>query len=198
MPSKFQFIDLFCGIGGFHMAMKQLGGECVFASEIDQKCCEVYQQNHGIYPAGDITQDDVKAIIPPHDLLCAGFPCFVAGTRVLTQDGYKCIEDVLISDRLSTHTGYFQKILNLQKKIYTGSDMCHIKLKYHPNEIICTPEHPFYVREKIRTWNNSDKRYDISYSKPMWVSAEQLTHNHCCGMPINIKILYLPFHANGK
>ncbi|MGE0078771.1 MAG: DNA cytosine methyltransferase [Bacteroidales bacterium] len=71
---KFKFIDLFCGIGGFHLALSSLGGECVFASDIDADCRKVYQQNFGIEPHGDITKIDEKDI-PAHDVLCGGFPC---------------------------------------------------------------------------------------------------------------------------
>jgi DNA (cytosine-5)-methyltransferase 1 len=73
---SFRFVDLFAGIGGFHLAMSSLGGECVFASEIDPSAAAVYERNWGIAPAGDIrplTEHDVS--IPPHDVLCAGFPC---------------------------------------------------------------------------------------------------------------------------
>ena len=71
---KFKFIDLFAGIGGFHQAMTQLGGECVFASEIDKYCQETYTLNYKIKPYGDIRNIDEKSI-PKHDVLCAGFPC---------------------------------------------------------------------------------------------------------------------------
>lgn len=71
---KFKFIDLFAGIGGFHQAMKSLGGECVFASEIDKYCIEVYKKNYGINAQYDITKVNEKDI-PQHDVLCAGFPC---------------------------------------------------------------------------------------------------------------------------
>ena len=70
----FKFIDLFCGIGGFHQAMNSLGGECVFASDIDEDCRKTYKANYGITPAGDITKIDA-ASIPTHDVLCGGFPC---------------------------------------------------------------------------------------------------------------------------
>ncbi len=73
----FTFIDLFAGIGGFHTALKKIGGSCVFASEIDKHARETYKHNHGIDNA--IFNDDIRAIspcqIPDHDLLCAGFPC---------------------------------------------------------------------------------------------------------------------------
>ena len=68
------FIDLFAGLGGFHLALKQLGHECVFASEIDDTLRELYQKNFGIEAQGDIHKIRVDRI-PAHDILCAGFPC---------------------------------------------------------------------------------------------------------------------------
>lgn len=73
---KFQFIDLFAGIGGFHLAMHELGGECIFASEWDKDAQNTYEANYGIRPFGDITKREIKDAIPEHfDVLCAGFPC---------------------------------------------------------------------------------------------------------------------------
>nr|MBP3259202.1 DNA cytosine methyltransferase [Bacilli bacterium] len=74
MKKKFKFIDLFAGIGGFHQAMVQLGGECVFASEIDKYAVNTYYKNYGINPNCNIRDIDEKDI-PKHDVLCAGFPC---------------------------------------------------------------------------------------------------------------------------
>lgn len=71
---KFKFIDLFAGIGGFHQAMTQLGGTCVFASEIDDACIKRYRDNYNIDADNDITKVDPEKI-PDHDVLCAGFPC---------------------------------------------------------------------------------------------------------------------------
>ena len=71
---NFKFIDLFCGIGGFHQAMSELGGECVYASDIDPECRRIYKLNYGIEPDGDITKVKERDI-PAHDVLCAGFPC---------------------------------------------------------------------------------------------------------------------------
>lgn len=72
--AKFRFIDLFAGLGGFHQAASRLGGECVFASEIDENLREIYSQNFGMTPSGDIREVKV-AEVPDHELLCAGFPC---------------------------------------------------------------------------------------------------------------------------
>lgn len=74
--AKFSFIDLFAGIGGFRLAMQNLGGQCVFSSEIDKHAAEVYQLNFREKPFGDITQEATKKHIPvKFDLLCGGFPC---------------------------------------------------------------------------------------------------------------------------
>lgn len=70
----YKYIDLFCGIGGFHYAMKSLGAECVFASDINKEAKLVYKKNFGIEPKGDITKIKSEDI-PIHDIICAGFPC---------------------------------------------------------------------------------------------------------------------------
>ena len=71
---KFKFIDLFCGIGGFHQAMVSLGGECVLACDIDADCRKTYEANYGIKPEVDVTKID-PAKLPAFDVLCGGFPC---------------------------------------------------------------------------------------------------------------------------
>jgi len=74
---SFRFVDLFCGIGGFHAALSALGGECVYAVDIDEAASRVYERNWGIDPLGDITDvaNDEQVLIPEHEVLCAGFPC---------------------------------------------------------------------------------------------------------------------------
>lgn len=72
----FKFIDLFAGIGGFRIAMQNLGGRCVFTSEWDKDAQRTYQANFGEVPFGDITKEQTKQFIPHgFDVLCAGFPC---------------------------------------------------------------------------------------------------------------------------
>lgn len=83
---KFTFIDLFAGIGGFRMAMQNLGGKCVCSSEWDAQAQKTYLLNYGEVPFGDITKETTKAFIPDDfDVLCAGFPCqafSLAGKRL--------------------------------------------------------------------------------------------------------------------
>ena len=70
----FNFIDLFSGVGGMRIPFDELGGRCVFSSEIDKFAKIVYEENFGEKPCGDITSINENQI-PKHDLLCAGFPC---------------------------------------------------------------------------------------------------------------------------
>ena len=88
----FKFIDLFAGIGGFHHALSELGGECVLACEMDKDCRKVYEATFGNkFPFIDnirkltrkiiddesslLSINDIKKIIPDHDIVCGGFPC---------------------------------------------------------------------------------------------------------------------------
>lgn len=83
---RFTFVDLFAGIGGFHEAMKKLGGKCVAACEIDSHARETYTHNHDIKESKffcDINDIETKDI-PKHDILCAGFPC-----QPFSQAGFK-------------------------------------------------------------------------------------------------------------
>ena len=80
---NFKFIDLFAGIGGFHYALHDLGGECVFASEVDPFARKTYEHNlRKISPElfqNKMFNDDIRNFsvneIPDFDILCAGFPC---------------------------------------------------------------------------------------------------------------------------
>lgn len=84
MSKKLKFIDLFCGLGGFRIALEKQKCKCVFSSDIDEAVAKVYETNYGDYPSGDITKIDAKDI-PDFDILCGGFPCqsfSIAGKRL--------------------------------------------------------------------------------------------------------------------
>ena len=82
---SFKFIDLFAGIGGFRLALQNVGGKCVFTSEWNNDAQKTYRENFGEVPFGDITKVRNKNYIPEKfDILCAGFPCqafSIAGKR---------------------------------------------------------------------------------------------------------------------
>lgn len=93
----FTFVDLFCGIGGFHQAMASLGGKCVFACDINELCRKVYEANYKVDGDDLIISDDIKKAakqnnIPQFDVLCGGFPCQTfskAGKR----NGFQVVEN---------------------------------------------------------------------------------------------------------
>jgi len=96
IKNKYKFIDLFAGIGGFHLALHNLGAECVFASEMDVHARKTYEENFkNISPSlfdndnfnSDITnieKEEVNNKIPSFDILCGGFPC-----QPFSQAGFK-------------------------------------------------------------------------------------------------------------
>lgn len=81
----FKFIDLFAGIGGFRLALQNIGGKCIYTSEWDKAAKKTYRENFGEIPFGDITKQSTKNYIPEKfEVLCAGFPCqafSIAGNR---------------------------------------------------------------------------------------------------------------------
>ena len=83
-----RFIDLFAGLGGFHVGVSQLGHQCVFASELDEGLRDIYIKNFSLKPEGDIRSIDEK-LIPDHELICAGFPC-QPFSRAGKKKGAKC------------------------------------------------------------------------------------------------------------
>ena len=95
-PKTIKFIDLFCGLGAFHSAFNTLQTEnikytCVFACDIDDNVRNIYNENYGIMPEGDINNINMEDI-PDFDILCGGFPCqpfSIAGKKEGFEDKIK-------------------------------------------------------------------------------------------------------------
>lgn len=104
-----KFVDLFAGLGGFHIALSNTGAQCVFASELDDRLADLYEANFGVRPAGDIRNVDLS-IIPSHDILCAGFPC-QPFSKAGDQKGLECPQWGDLFD-------YVVEILELKKPRY--------------------------------------------------------------------------------
>lgn len=83
-----KFIDLFAGLGGFHIALTRLGHTCEFACELDEHLQEIYEKNFSVRPKGDI-RSIAATQVPEHDILCAGFPCQPFSKAGL-QRGFNC------------------------------------------------------------------------------------------------------------
>jgi DNA (cytosine-5)-methyltransferase 1 len=170
--NKLSFVDLCCGSGGFHTAIdniKEVNSKCLLASDIDKDCRKVFFLNHGLPVYNDLSKIEYKD--KKIDIICAGFPCFVKDTKVLTNNGYKNIQEVETTDKLLTHTGKFQNIINFQKKIY-NKNLYKIRVNYSPYDLKTTEEHPFYI------YRNGNIQ---------WINANELTESDYVGMPINTK-----------
>lgn len=196
-------ISLFSGCGGDTLGLTRAGYKVIAFSEFNNAAVESHLANFPeseliqANPMPDIKKKDLTnisyiqdAVFAKYrdrvDVIFAGFPCFVKDTIVLTDNGYKPIQDVTLEDKLMTHSGKFQSIINLQNKVHSG-DVYDLRIKYHSELITATGEHPFYVREKKRMWNNSIRKYEYSFGEPQWKPASELTMNDYFGMCINDK-----------
>ena len=144
--SNLKYIDLFCGIGGFHQALNQLGAECVLACDIDKDCRVVYKDNYGIEPVANVKNIDEKTM-PDFDILCAGFPC-----QAFSNGGKKkCFED----DRGLL----FDEIIRIAKekkpKFMFLENVKHI-LKVSKGEVIS------YIKNKIAQTGYTLQLFQIS------------------------------------
>ena len=94
---SFTFVDLFCGVGGFHQAMASLGGKCVFACDINELCRKVYEKNYKVEGDDLVIASDIKKVakennLPQFDVLCGGFPCQTF-SKAGKQNGFKVVEN---------------------------------------------------------------------------------------------------------
>ena len=191
----YKSISLFSGLGGDSLGMVKAGCKLIAYNELKPAFHKSHDAN---FPDSELIHDGTICDISKlkdsvfekyngkTDILFAGFPCFIKDTLVLTNNGYKEIQNVMIDDKLLTHTGEFQNIVNLQQKQYSGS-LYNFKIKYHAETIKCTEEHPFYVREQKRLWNNTLRKYEYSYGEPEWINANLIKKTHLFGMVINSK-----------
>lgn len=126
---------------------------------------------------GDMTKIDWQGV-PDFDLLFYSTPCFVAGTLVLMDKGYKSIEDVKIGDMVMTHNNRFRKVIDAGKK--PAKEIVKIRSMMF-DEIFCTPNHPFYTRKRYRKGHKSIR----GFAEPVWKAAQELTSDDYLGLAIN-------------
>jgi DNA (cytosine-5)-methyltransferase 1 len=195
MNSRHQAISLFSGCGGDTLGLERAGFKVLAYNEFNKAAIKTHEANFPnskaiVEPQSksadikNVPDEEFAKYAGQADVVFAGFPCFVAGTPVLTGAGYKPIESVSLDDTLITHTGKIQTIANLQRKSYTGP-LYEIRLKYHPEIISSTEEHPYYVRTRRQTWNNTLRKYEYSYDTPIWKRANELTDSDFFSMVIN-------------
>ncbi len=159
-----------------HIALDRAGinVENYFASEIKEKAIAVTKFNYpDTIQLGDVTKIETSDL-PKIDLMIGGSPCFTAGTKIFTKDGYKNIEDINKNDYVLTHKNRFKKVIDfgysIDKEVFTLKASGILLLEV-------TGNHPFYARTMSRKWNSQNNKYERIFSEPYWKNAEDLDTN---------------------
>lgn len=188
------FLTLFSGYDSQLMAADVLRKRhpefkwtCAGWSDIDKYACMMHNLVFPQYAdkaLGDITKIDwqkVKNTLAGRqivDMLTYSSPCFVAGTLVQTSDGLKKIERVTASDYVITHKREYHRVLRVGSK--KANEIIRIK-GMCIDEILCTPNHPFYVREMYRCGS----KWQRAFRDPKWKEAGCLTKADYLGIAID-------------
>lgn len=176
-------LSLFDGISAGQLALQKSGIKAnnYYAAEIDKYAMQITQKNFPItIQLGDVTKikgSDLSDI----DALIGGSPCFTADTLIITENSIKKIKDVVVGDFVLTHNNRFRKVLsvggNKNKDIISVFMQGIVKTE-------TTPEHPFYVREMSRGWDNEKRRNYRKFSEPFWKKAIDLKKGDFVGVNI--------------
>lgn len=160
--------------------------ELINFCEFDKYATKSYCAIHDVDESknlGDITKVD-ETELDDFNMICGGSPCFVEGTLVLTELGYKPIEEIEIGDVVLTHNNVWKKVVhtmtNEANKLY--------RIKCMPSEDIhCTANHPFYVRKRNNLQDSKTGKRWREFDKPLWVEAKDLAREYYVGTAINNK-----------
>lgn len=160
--------------------------ECVGWSEIDENAIIAHNAcfpNEKDKNYGDISKIDWEKV-PDFDMFTMSSPCFVKGTLVLTDKGYKEIQDIKIGDKVLTHNNKYQVVEKAGHKV--SDDIYRIKSMVSP-ETICSGNHPFYVRKFQRVYRNIEGKKSTPrvFSNPEWMEARELDKSCYLGYAIN-------------
>lgn len=167
---KLKFLSLFSGIGGFDLGLERAGMECVGHVEINPFCQRVLAHHWPhVKRVGDIR--DVKSdTFGSVDLICGGFPCFVAGTQVLTkEEGYKPIEQIKRGELVLTKNGRYKPVNATMKKEDAPTLAVKYQGRYEPT--VVTHEHPFWAKKRDKP---RARKYEDRFTEAQWVNAGDL------------------------
>ncbi len=168
--------ELFAGVGGFRVGLERASEafHVVFSNQWEpstkrQDASDLYVQRFGEEGHSNVNIAEVPAKdIPDHDLLVGGFPCFVAGTMILTENGYRPIEEVRKGDLVLTHRGRWRKVTATMQREAPSTII--LRGQGFP-DIRTTAEHPFWTRELLgRAWSGGKPHR--SFGEPQWTEAK--------------------------
>lgn len=187
-----RLIELFAGIGSQAKALKNLNAnfEHYRVCEFDKYAINSYNAVHNTnFETSDVTKIDSEWLgIVDTDkfeyILTYSFPCFTGDSLILTDKGYKRIDEIKIGDYVLTHNNEYKKVLNFFdngiKSIYKINGMSI-------DEIKTTRNHKFLVRSKYKKWDNKKRTYLRLFKNPEWKEVCHITKNDYLGVAINQK-----------
>lgn len=176
-------LSLFDGIACGREALRQLNiyVERYVAYEIEQSAINIALNNFpDIEERGDVFKADFTEF-KGFDLLIGGSPCFTKGHLVLTNEGYKPIEDIKVGDLVYTHKDRFKPVTAVGHKF--SNDVYRVSSQ-GTEDFFVTGNHPFYVSDMRREWNNDRRCYDRMFSDPHWTQIHDVTKGTFFASPI--------------
>jgi len=176
----------FSGYDSQCLALKKAGipFDLIGWSEIENRAINAHNL---IFPEykdrnyGDICKIDWENV-PDFDFFTYSSPCFVSGTLIQTKQGLKNIEEIKEGDEVLTHTNTYHKVITPMDKVF-GGDLYHIKSAN--GEIVCTPEHPFYVKELSYEYVDRKHPKVRTFGEAIWKQAQHLSKMDYLGTPVN-------------
>lgn len=175
-------LSLFDGIACGHIALDRVGipVERYVAYEIEPSAMKIALHNYpDIEERGDVFKADFTEF-KDFDLLIGGSPCFTKGHLVLTNTGYKPIEDIEIGDLVYTHMDRFRRVTAVGHKIAKN---VHTLYAHGCDPFTVTLNHPFYVASKI-----TPKNKPAHFTRPYWAIVQDLSNNDYLSSPIMAEI----------
>ena len=148
---KKRILDIFSGVGGFSIGFENSGGyETKKFCEIDENAGKVLKKRWVDVPVHEDVKT-LKAAKGEFDVICGGFPCFVAGTMILSRRGFVNIECLTTNDEVLSHTGKWRGVSSIMKR--GGAKLVSVSASGSIHTLT-TEEHPYYVRveEGMKNW----------------------------------------------
>ena len=177
-----KYLSICSGIEAASVAFEPLGWTPLAFSEIEPFPRAVLAHHYPDTPIhGDFTELKTQPWIVDADMLCGGTPCFAAGQMVLTDAGYKAIEEVRTGDMVMTHRGRMRRVLRHGSKKALIGTLEGVGL---PNGIQCTEEHPFMsVCHEMQSTKRNGLYAKIEHtSEPRWTAAKNMAGEQWCSL----------------
>lgn len=184
IPDKPKLFEAFSGVGCQMMAFKRLGieVESVGFSEIDKYAIQSYQAIHGNHKSWGSIVDIKGKDLPEIDVFTYSFPCFTKDALIMTNIGFKKIVDVMVGDMVMTHDKTFKRVIRtLDNGVKQTLEIKGMSV----DEIVCTQNHKFYVRELKRVYHHKPNTQSRRFETPKWVEAKDLNKNTYLSIAIN-------------